>query len=261
MRYKKILDKIEYSFSTLHLYEQCPYAFYLKKICQKEGVDNAYAEIGSFAHKLNEKIFKKEITPQEALTECAEEFENQVLCYLPEKTKEKKYEELCDYFAGFDEKYQEKFEVISVEEKFQWKIGKYKCVGFADLILKHKKTGEIWLIDHKSSKKFLKKNGEPYKNQEENFKAYSRQMYMYADAIKNKYGFFPDYIVWSHFLNNGEITKIKFDKKQQELALKWVLDTISNIYKDKLFEANSSYMMCNVLCNYRDNECEYREEE
>ena len=36
MVYKNELDNIVWSFSTLHQYEQCPYAFYLKKIDNTE---------------------------------------------------------------------------------------------------------------------------------------------------------------------------------------------------------------------------------
>lgn len=258
-KYKEILDKIEFSFSSLHTYEKCPYAFYLKKICNTVGINNAYAEIGSYGHYLNEKIFKKEYTVQQALDDCVENFDDHVFEYISDSSKEKKYISLCEYLSYFDESYEERYEVIGVEMEFHWKIGRYRCVGYADLILKSKETVKIYLIDHKSAGHFMKKDGTPLKNQEVDFYAYRNQMYMYCDAIKKKLGLQVDYIVWSHFLDNGSITLIPFNDVDYKKSLKWTVETIHKIYNDNEFEAIDDYMRCFKLCNYRDGDCEYKE--
>ena len=258
-KYKDILDKVEWSFSTLHMYEQCPFAMYLKKICKIVGDNNAYAEIGSAGHFWNEKIFKKEMTVQEALDDCIENFDNLVCEYISDASKDKKFEAMCDYLASFDETFEDRYEIIGVEKEFHWKIGRHKCVGYADLILKDRDNGKVLLIDHKSAGHFMKKDGTPLKNQEANFAAYSHQMYMYADAMMKEYGFLPDFIVWNHFLDNGQTTVISFNNEDYENTLVWVKDTIKKIYADSKFEpGEEDYVMCNMLCNYR-NDCEYKE--
>lgn len=258
-KYKKELDEIEYSFSTLHQYCQCPFATYLKKICGEVGDNNAYAEIGSLGHYWNEMIFKHEMTVQEALDDCIENFDNMVCEYISDASKDKKFEAMCDYLANFDETYEERYEVLGVEKEFHWKIGRHRCIGFADLILKDKKTSKIFLIDHKSASHFLKQNGEPLKNQQANFEAYSKQMYMYSDAMMKEYGFFPDYIIWNHFLDAGKTTVIQFIQNDYNDAIKWVKDVIKKIYADSKFEpGEEDYTLCNLLCNYR-NSCEYKE--
>lgn len=257
--YKKILDENEWSFSTTHLYEQCPYAVYLHKIENVEGIDNAYGEIGSYGHELNEKIFKKECTVQQALDECIEEFYYHVTEYISESSLEKKYVALCDYFSSFDEKFWDEYEVLGVELEVHWKIGRRKCRGFIDLILKRKADGCVFLIDHKSAGHFLKKDGAPLKNQEENYIAYKHQMYMYADAMMKAMGFYPDFIVWNHFLDNGQITKIPFKKEELDETIIWFKDTVSKIYKDTKFEPKKSYMMCYQLCDFRNGLCEYKD--
>lgn len=258
-RYKDILDNIEWSFSTLNQYCTCPYSMYLKKIEGIRGDDNAYAEIGSYGHDLNERIFKGEISVQEALEECIDEFEDHIFYYISESSKEKKYQELCDYLAEFNDEFRDDYDVLGVEVEFHWKIGKYKCIGFADLILKRKSDGAVFLVDHKSAPHFLKKDGTPLKNQEENLNTYKKQMYMYADAMKKKLGFYPDYIVWNHFLDKSNATVIPFLKEELDEALNWFKETVSKIYKDKEFEAIDSYMMCGQLCNYRYGLCDYKE--
>lgn len=258
-KYKKILDAIEFSFSTIHMYEQCQYAFYNKKICGDIGVDNAYAEIGRYGHEINEKIFKKEITVDDALNEWIEEFENHVFNYISDNSKEKKFLAFCYYLSIFDEKYYKKYEVLGVEVEFHWKIGRHKCIGFVDLILKDKVTGDILLIDHKSAPPFFGKKGGLLKSQTENFNTYSKQMYMYCQPIYEKYKTFPKKIIWNHMFDDAR-TIIDFDMKEYEKTLDWFKKTVQKIYKDTKFEPCKSYMMCNQLCNYR-MDCEYKNEE
>lgn len=254
--YKEILDKIEWSFSTLHQYEQCQYSFYNKKICNNIGVSNAYAEIGKYGHTINEKIFKMEVTIDEALKEWIEEFENNVFGYISESSKEKKYLAFIDYLTEFNETFINDYEILGVEVELHWKIGKYSCIGYVDLILKHKGTKEIILIDHKSAPPFFGKKGKLLKSQTDNFISYSKQMYMYCKPIYEKYGTYPKKIIWNHMFDKSE-TIIDFDLEEYERTLVWVKKIIQKIYKDKVFKPKKSYMMCNQLCNYR-LDCEYR---
>lgn len=257
--YKEILDKIVWSFSTISLYEDCPRAFYIKKIEEITGDTNAAAEIGSYAHELNERLFKREINAQEALNECVYNFDDCITETISETNRAKKYMALCDYFSEFDETIFDRFEVLEVEEKHIWKIGKYQIVGIIDLLLRERETGKIYLVDHKSASHFLKKDGTPLKSIESMYRKYSKQMYLYADAIHRKYGFYPDYIVWNHFLEGGKRTVIPFEMEGLDGAVKWVKETIRKIYKDTTFTPVQDYVRCNLLCDYRNGFCEFKE--
>lgn len=261
--YENILDKISYSFSTLHGYEECPYYFYLKKIEKNQDTKkNSYAEVGSYGHELLERIFTKKISPEEALEECSEEFEFRITEYMSEESLMKKYEALCQYLVNLDvDAFFDAYEVLGVEKQFKWKIDNIKLIGFADLILKRKSDGVIILVDHKSSGHFMKADGiTPLKNQEENLMAYTHQMYLYADAMKKTMGFYPDKIVWNHFLDGGKKSIINFDDHELASTLDWVRALIKIIYEDDVFDCKQNYMMCHVLCDYRDS-CEYNLEE
>lgn len=258
--YKEILDKIAFSHSSLSQYCECPYAFFMNKVQGVRGDGNAYAEIGSFGHELCAKFLTKEASLADVLAECVEDFDDHITCEISETSKDKKYYALCEYIAEFDEDdFRQRFEVLAVEKKVFWTIQRHRMVGVIDLVLKDKKTGKIYLVDHKSSSHFLKKDGKPLKTMEESFTKYRRQMYMYADAMKNSkdFGFTPDYIVWNHFLDDGKITVIPFNEDDYAETLKWVTDTIDRIYEDEEFLPKMSYMMCNTLCDYRNGYCEY----
>ena len=260
--YKEMLDKMIFSFSTLHQYETCPYSFYLKKIENEKGITNSLAEIGSYSHDLFAQIFGKKISAEKALEKCVEEFEDNINEYISETSLNKKFNALCNYLSDLDiDNFFEKYDVLGVEKKFMWEIDKHPMIGFADLILKRKEDGGIILVDHKSSGHFMQKDGKtPLKNQLENLITYKKQMYLYADAMKKTMGFYPDLIVWNHFLDDGKKSVIVFDKTELDNSLIWAKNIIKMIYSDESFIDKQTYFMCNVLCEYRDI-CEYKDDD
>lgn len=257
--YKEDLDEIKWSFSTLHMYEECPYSFYMKKILKEPGVPNAYAEIGSFAHEILEGLFSQKIALGGAIDRWNNEFEDNITSWVKEETKDKKFGDFLDYLNAFDESWKDKYEVVGTELKCEWVIQGFKFIGFIDLLLKEKSTGDLMLVDHKSSGHFLKKDGSVLKSQKENFEAYSKQMYLYCYPIFEKFGKFPKNIIWNHFFEN-KVTCIDFNKDDYDKVIGWSLGVINQIYEDETFEACQSYMRCKVLCDWRED-CEYLEEE
>lgn len=259
MRYAKLLNDMTWSFSRLHAWEQCPYAFYLRYIENREGESNYYAANGKCMHEVLEAVFKYEIKIDECTQLYADKYD--LIC---EKTKQSvmdsTYEKCMDYLCEIDGIDSEKYEIIGVELKLEFKIGKYKFVGYADLVVKNKENGEVILVDHKQAKHFMKKDGTPLKSQLENFLAYRHQMYIYCKGLKDCMGINVDKIVWHHFKDDGVLTIIPFVQEEYEETMQWAVCTIEKIKKDKSFESNKSFVMCSSLCDYR-NDCEYIDEE
>ena len=260
MSYKNELDKIIWSFSPLHLYEQCPDAFYNKKITKDEiNEGNFYSDSGSFIHKINADIFLNEKNLDEAINDYVNNYENNIFYKTKQSIMDKKYIQGIEYFLNFDLKKMKEYDIVGVEDKILFKIDKYSFISYIDLILKSKKNQELYLIDHKSLTHFLKKDGKPLKNQLSNFKSYSNQMYLYCNAIYNKYNQFPTKIIWNHFFEQ-KITEIPFNKKDYENTINWAISTIEKIYADNQFDAKKDYMMCKVLCGYRNSCCYINDE-
>lgn len=259
--YKKKLDKRVWSYTTLDLYYKCPYAFSMKVLEGIKGDTNAAAEIGSYGHKLFEEILTGKLTISDALTDCVENFDDHVTAEISEASYDKKYTALCQYLSDVDENLLFPFDILGVEQRVNWKIGKYKFIGFLDLVLCHKETGELWLVDHKSSPHFLKKDGTPLVSTKPQFESYKRQMYLYADAMQKTYGEYPKWIVWNHFLDDGKLTKIPFKQEELDETLAWVDETLKAIYADKEFLPKWDYARCKMLCDYRNGYCEYSEED
>ena len=260
--YKDELDKITLSFSALHGYEECPYQFYLQRIEGEKGINNSYAQSGSYGHDLFQQIFTGKITPQQALDRCVNEFEDQITEYMSEDTIQKKKAALCDYLENLDiDDFFNTYDVLGVEKKFKWKIDDINMIGFADLILRRKNDSKIILVDHKSSSHFMRVDGKtPLKNKQSEVDTYTKQMYLYADAMIKTMGIKPDLIVWNHFLDGGKKSILEYEESELDKAVKWAKDVVSKIYSDEEFNANVTYMMCNVLCNFREM-CEYKNDE
>lgn len=249
-----------FSFSRLHLYEQCPYAFYKQYIEEDEnGEDNFYAENGTIMHDIFKKLILMELSLEEAPTYYQDEFD--CICNsVKQSTMDNTFDKCIDYLCTVDAFESEKYEIIAVEKKIDFMIGKYNFVGYPDLIILNKTNGEVILIDHKSANHFLKNDGSVLKNKLDDFNAYSKQMYIYCKAIKDTYGLQVNKIVWHHFKDNGILTAINFNQDDYEKTLGWCAYIIDKIKKDKRFEAKKSYMMCTCLCDFR-NTCEYQSED
>lgn len=257
-QYKELLDEMIWSFSRIHCYEQCPYSFYLKYIEKKLGIQNYYAANGKLMHSVIERVIKGEIKLEDAPAVYIEEYD--LICEkVKQSIMDSSFEKCCDYLCTVEENMLNNYEILGVELSCNFKVGKYKFRGYIDVLLKNKVTGDIIVVDHKSSGYPLKKDGAVLKNCIEEFLSYKHQMYLYSKFIIDNYGK-PSKIVWNHFKDGGKLTIIDFNEEEYQETLNWAKKTIQKIYRDKNFIENKSYMMCNSLCDYRD-ECEYKNED
>lgn len=259
MSYIKELNDMTWSFSRLHAYEQCPYSFYLRYIEGREGESNYYAANGKCMHE----VFEEVLTGKTSVNDCTQLYADkyELICETAKQsTMDSTFEKCMDYLSVIEDIDLDIYEILGVELELKFKIDKYNFIGFADLVVKNKKNGEVILVDHKQAGHFLKKDGTPLKNQLENFLAYRKQMYVYCKGLKECLGVQVDKIVWHHYKEMGTPTIIPFKEEELEESLQWAVDTIEAIKKDKKFIDNPSYVMCAYLCDYR-NDCEYKDNE
>ena len=259
MSYKKKLDSMTWSFSRLSTYEKCPYAFYLRYIIEELGTGNFYASNGKAMHEVLEGLAKKKIKLADAISVYLDKFD--LICEtVNPHTMESICDKCVDYLCELELIDEDRYEIIGVEVKLRFKIGKYEFVGYADLILRDKLTGKVILIDHKSSDHFFKKDGTPLANQKENFLSYRHQMYLYCIGIEVEFGFLPDLCIWNHFKDGGKLSKIEFNQDDFLETKEWALSLIKEIYKDKKFSASPEFFRCAKICDFRED-CDYLNEE
>lgn len=258
--YKDKIDKMRWSYSRVSCYAHCPYAFYLKYIIDDDdeylAEGNFYAEVGGYVHEVLEKIFNGELDVEDASQYFADNYDDNVFYTTFENTMDKTYEACADYFANVDFDWMKDFEILGVEKEVHIQVDKYDFIGYIDLLIRHKETKEIYIIDHKSSAYPFKKDGKSIlKKAEDDFKKYCRQMYLYCKAVFDEYGEYPTWIVWNHF-KDQKFAKISFNKDEYDESLFWFVDTIKQIEQDEEFIEKEDYFYCHNICEFR-NSCDY----
>lgn len=246
-----------WSFSRVTAYQRCRYAWYLTYIEKVSKTSSAYAEYGKFIHSILESYYKKEIDEQQALSRYVEDFEYEVTAAVRESTKDKLFMAGVDYFSKFSWQY-DNYEILGVEKEVRFKIGGYNFIGYVDLLLRDKATGDITILDHKSGEFPMKKNGvDVLKAHQEDYDRYKKQLYAYSIAVKNEYGSYPRFLKWNYTRSAQELT-LPFIESELEETKKYLLDIIKQISKDKKFEPNPNYANCVMMCDVCKH-CEYNE--
>lgn len=265
MSYTSSIDNMRWSFSRVTSYEQCPYEWYLHYIVndQEEYPEeqNYYAQVGGFVHEILASVYKKEIRASDAFNYFIDNYDNYVTETVSKNIMDKTFEACADYLSKIDliTSLTDGKDILGVEQRIEFIIEGHKFIGFIDLLLKDTETGELIIVDHKSSEYPFKKNGE-VKASAKSFDKYKKQLYLYAHWVHETYGEWPTTLEWNHFKDGGKVSSIPFSMDEYIDSIEWFKDKIDTIKQDDVFEANREFFYCNNLCAYR-NICEYKEEE
>lgn len=224
-------DNFRWSFSKLSAFRSCPMSFYLEYVCnpsRDEEIPNFFAEYGSCAHRILEEYFRGDLPQFLLAEEWSARYPEEVKCPpppFPAGYGDKAFNAGLKYFESFDG-FGDEWEVASVEDKFVIDIDGYTVVGIADLVLRNRGTGALWIIDHKSkSKASMKKDLQTYRH----------QLYLYAIWAKEAFGVYPDMLSFNLF-KEGTMVNEAFDESCVEDTRKWIVDTIHEIETCDLFE-------------------------
>lgn len=237
---------MQYSFSKLTQFYDCPYAFYRYYFKKEKGDSNVFAEYGILVHSILERYAKGELEKESLVEEFKSGFELSIqepILMFGRDLTQTYFDKGVGFFSNFKGFWE--LEPLQSEFEFETSLGNDTFVGVIDLICRDSE-GNIIIIDHKSSSKFTKKA----------LKAKARQLYLYSKAIYDKYGKFPTQIWFNHFKDDYR-EKIFFQKDDYDEAINWALETIQKIEACIDFEPNiNDKFYCGYLCDYRNN-CDY----
>ena len=239
---------MQYSYSKLTSFYDCPYAFYRYYQLNEIGESNLFASYGILVHSILERYAKGELQINELVDEFTSGFEleiNEPIVMFGKDLTQSYLDKGILFFTNFKGFWGLK--PLESEYRFEVALGKNTFVGVIDLIAEDE-DGNIIIVDHKSSSKFSKKD----------LKSKSKQLYLYAKAIYEKYGKFPTQLWFNHF-KNDYIEKMFFDIDFYNETIQWALDTMDKIEACLEFNPNNNdKFFCGYLCDYRNN-CEYKE--
>lgn len=239
-----------WSFSRLNAYYHCPYEWKRNYIDCEPGEDNFYAEFGSLCHSLLERYFKHKISAIEISQVYEKEFDKYIKHPVSPTLQDIYYQAGMEYFDNIDFPF-DKYDILGVENKRTFKIDDDKFVGYIDLLIRDKQTGEITIVDHKSSTLQFTKKGEIAAKDSQRLTDYKRQLYLYSIPVIKQYGK-VDYLKWNLFKTQQEY-EIKWDKQEFDEAVEWAKKTLFLIKTETQFATKPNYFYCANLCSYRDN--------
>lgn len=243
-----------YSFTQLTSFRECPYSFYLQKIERNpDTVSNAFASQGTLIHDLLDQWAKGILTIDELPVEYDRRYPNEVVEEWPKMLAKKGYAEKAfqighDYFVNFDGF--KGFKIISTEEKFRVNIAGRPFVGVVDMMMEDEGTGELIIVDHKSKSlaAFKKAEDEMY-----------RQQLLYSCYAKEKFGKFPDRLMFNLFKEGGVKMERLFTQQEYNEAMKWASETIDlmesydimDYFQTKEVNPDHPDFFCTELCSCR----------
>lgn len=243
-----------YSFSQLQSFSECPYAFYLQKIERNPNmVQNAFASQGTLIHDLLDKWAKGELTKEQLPLEYERRYPLEVVESWPRMLAAKGYAEKAfqiglDYFNHFDEF--KGYKIIATEERFRIDVEGRPFVGVMDMLVEDEQTGELIVLDHKSKSLAAFKKAE---------KEMYRQQYLYAKFVREKYGKYPDRLMFNLFKENGQKMHRAFNEQEYLDTLCWAGEQMQKMeeydfvdwLQVKDVEEGKPDFFCTELCSCR----------
>ena len=252
--YRPLIEDMTWSYSRLEIFDSCPYRWYLQYIhtpkLPKE--KKFYAMYGLFMHDLLENYYSGRMSKSEVLTTYLTQFS--------EKTKgsgRPKWSTVKSYFTkGKDYLKQLKpmpYKAISIEEKVDFCIGNVRLTGRVDY-LGVDEDGNLVITDHKSRDLKPRSNRKTPTLKDEELDKMLRQLYLYAEGIRQKYGKLPTKLCFNCF-KNGVFIEELFNEDAYRKAILWAQQKVEEISNSEEFPPNIEYFGCNFLCDYSSQCC------
>jgi len=258
--YAPVIDTMEWSYSRIKAFDDCPYRWYLKYLyyagrAKDVEISQFFSQYGTMMHKLLAWYYGGVLNQNEVLQFYIKQFNHEVTARAPTLNIYKKYyQDGLRAISNLDSaKLGDK--ILAVEEKVKFNIGGKPFVGYIDLVTRTDEKTSI--IDHKSRNLSKRSNRKKPTKRDKELDEYQRQLYLYAEALKQECGAPPDNLVFDCFRSDLVISEpymedVCLDAKQ------WALDKIEEIRCTEEFRPNLEWFKCKNLCEMRE-QCEFYE--
>ena len=217
-----------YSYSQLASFSECPFGYYLKNIEEKEEAPNAFAEQGILIHKILDEWANGKLKKENLAKVYEQRYPDVVVTSFPriltsKGYAEKTFQQGLEYFKNFQGF--PGFSIVSAEEEFKMPLKltdgtTRQFLAYVDLILRNDFTGGLCVLDHKSKSwaSFRKERDSMYK-----------QQYLYSYFVHEKYGEWPELLMFSLFKEGGKTDEREFSMDEYNKTLEWATKAIHTI--------------------------------
>ena len=210
-----------------------------------------YASYGSFMHRLLAAFLGGELTKEQAQLKFLTGFSKDVQGAFPsEKIALNYIHSASDYLSSIE---QFPYKTLGIEKELHFNVSGHPFVAFLDYI------GEedgIVIVDHKSRAMKPRSNRAKPTRKDEELDEMLRQLYLYAEAVKQEYGEYPKHLCFNCF-RTGTFIKEPFNERAHQEAIDWALRSIEAIEDTDDFPPRLEYFPCRFICGLKDECCYY----
>lgn len=253
VNYAPFIEKMQWSYSRVRLFDDCPYAWYLKyvyKAPQKQ--QRFFSSYGSFVHALLEQFLTGKADRDALIAKYLTGFDAAVGEAPNRKIYESYFRSGLRYLRSITPP---DLEILDVEHKVSFELNGLHFVGFIDVL--GKTDSGLVIIDHKSRTLKPRSNRKKPTKSDEELDEYLQQLYLYAAAVHQECGEFPSQL-WFNCFRVPVVIKEGFDSQKYEQTLQNITEKVRKITQTTEFTPRWEYFKCNHLCDMCD-ECEYHE--
>jgi len=254
--YRELIKDMTWSYSRLEAFDSCPYRWYLQYIhypkLMKE--DKFYAVYGLFMHELLESYYTAKMAKDEVMLAFLTQF--------PERTQgagrpnpgtvRKYFQSGKEYIRNLKPL---RFDMVSVEEKIDFHIGGMLFTGRIDYL--GTEDGEYVIVDNKSRDLKPRSGRAKPTLKDKELDIMLRQLYIYAEAVRQKYGKLPKLLCFNCF-KTGMLIEEPFREDAYHEALLWAEGKIREILDVDEFPPNIEFFGCSYICSYSSHCCYWK---
>lgn len=241
-----------WSHSRLTTFEDCPYRFLINYILPEQQDPLFFSSCGGFVHGLLADLYSGNTKLDDLPLRYLTGFRTNVVHTAPSHSIYSKYFSQC--LTAVRNPFMPNGDILFVEKDFTFEINGYPFVGVADLIFIDDEHG-ICIMDHKS-RDLKPRSGKikPTKS-DQLLEKYFRQLYLYAAALYQTCGIFPDSLAFNCFRTGIQIIE-KFDPVAFESAKNWATGLIQSIVAESNWIPHCDFFKCKYICGFHKS-CAY----
>ncbi len=148
-----------------------------------------------------------------------------------------------------------RFDMVSVEEKIDFHIGGMLFTGRIDYL--GTEDGEYVIVDNKSRDLKPRSGRAKPTLKDKELDIMLRQLYIYAEAVRQKYGKLPKLLCFNCF-KTGMLIEEPFREDAYHEALLWAEGKIREILDVDEFPPNIEFFGCRYICSYSSHCCYWK---
>lgn len=254
MRYDLTIESMEWSYSRLTAFEDCPYLWLQRYIFRIRGQSKFFAQYGSLMHSIMQQYLTGVLTKNELVPYYLTHFLTEITGKAPtQKIYQSYLEQGRQYLKTLSFPARK---ILKVEDEMHFEFAGHPFTGFLDL-MSEDDDGKLYITDHKSRALKPRSNRSKPTQSDVELDKYLRQLYIYAHAVHSLYGRYPDYLEFNCFRTNTWICEPFSIERMQEVE-EWARDLIKRITSESKWNAHLEFWFCKHLCDVAE-ECEYED--